>query len=126
MNTKRLAELFRQSAKQDPHQAAVRLFSILSGQHARGRVRHLYFIQSGDTGPVKIGSARDVKCRLGELQIGNHEQLRIVLVIRGAADYESVAHAVFDHLRIRGEWFECTGELQMLLVDLLETRAAAA
>ena len=39
----------------------------------------IYFIQAGD-GPIKIGRALQPLRRLGNLQVGNHEILRLLAV----------------------------------------------
>jgi hypothetical protein len=67
--------------------------------------RLVYFVQSGDVGPVKIGIARDPLARLGELQTGNPEQLHIRHVLPGDRTMESGLHHRFREARIRGEWF---------------------
>jgi hypothetical protein len=65
---------------------------------------YVYFIQAG-SGPIKIGVARDAYSRRNDLQIGNHEPLRVVLAVPGDVAVESSLHAAFASLRIRGEWF---------------------
>ena len=69
---------------------------------------YVYFIQSGDIGPVKIGwTSYGVERRLTELQCGNPEVLHIRRVIDGMSlRDEFEMHKRFSHLRIRGEWFD--------------------
>lgn len=66
----------------------------------------IYFVQLGDSGPVKIGTARNVRTRLAGLQCGTIETLRLIAVIPGARDMEKKLHSQFDEYRLRGEWFE--------------------
>ena len=64
----------------------------------------VYFVQCGDDGPIKIGkSSGDMKRRLGELQVGNPVELRLLVSIPG--DVEQAMHMRFARQRIRGEWF---------------------
>lgn len=63
-----------------------------------------YFIRAGAEGPVKIGLSNDVFDRLCNLQVGHHEELRIIRLIRG--DAEKAMHRRFHANRIRGEWFK--------------------
>jgi hypothetical protein len=65
----------------------------------------IYFVRSGEHGPVKIGFAVSCTVRLAELQCGNPEQLYLVRQIRGERLHEAWFHTQFAHLRIRGEWF---------------------
>ncbi len=62
-----------------------------------------YIVRAGDTDYVKIGRALNVEKRVMELQVGNHEELRIVRKLFG--DDEADFHAKFADRRVRGEWF---------------------
>jgi hypothetical protein len=64
----------------------------------------LYFIRA-EGGPWKIGIAMGPQRRREELQTGNHLQLRLVYSLPGGKSVERAAHAAFEHLRVRGEWF---------------------
>ena len=68
---------------------------------------YIYFIRSGETGPVKIGWVKSsVESRLLALQCGNPEELIICKVLENksiADEYE--LHRRFSKFRIRGEWF---------------------
>jgi hypothetical protein len=89
---------------------------------------HLYFIQAGEGGPIKIGYSADPQERLAMLQVGNHEELRLLAAInystgslgnKTAAHQESVFHRVFNVARIRGEWFKPHAQL-LLAVEWLK------
>lgn len=71
----------------------------------------IYFIQVGTDGPIKIGYAGDVKRRLGELQLANPFELRLVRAVRGNVLLERQIHAIYAHARLRGEWFTPVPEL---------------
>lgn len=66
----------------------------------------VYFIQAGESGPVKIGTATCAWSRLDALQIANHAWLRMLGVMRGWHNEESAIQLRFAAYWIRGEWFE--------------------
>lgn len=68
--------------------------------------QHVYFIQSGDAGAIKIGIARNPEKRLRGLQTSHHEKLHIRVVTSGGAAQEQAYHARFAEHRLHGEWFE--------------------
>jgi hypothetical protein len=66
----------------------------------------VYFIQAGGPkGPVKIGKADDPLQRLSDLQVGNHETLRLIHAVEGGLDREADIHRKFKPLPGRKEWF---------------------
>lgn len=73
----------------------------------------IYFIQCGNSGPIKIGFTTDggLRKRLRSLQIGNHELLRVLKTVCGDHAEERALHSRFASSRIRGEWFHPTDEL---------------
>lgn len=71
----------------------------------------IYFIQSGERGPVKIGMASDIAVRIRGLQTGHYETLRMVGSVDGGRDVEASLHNHFRAVRVRGEWFRGTSEL---------------
>ena len=68
---------------------------------------YLYFIQSGDNGPVKIGKADNVQYRMISLQTGNPERLHLLATfpMEDGLSEEKI-HALLEGYRIRGEWYE--------------------
>lgn len=68
---------------------------------------HLYVIQEGDNGPLKIGIAGHPNRRLGMLQSGNYRRLYLRAVYEGTdtacKQIEHYAHRAFE--RAGGEWF---------------------
>lgn len=70
-----------------------------------GDQRHVYFIQAGENGPVKIGITSCLEQRLSDLQIANHEKLRCLLTISGGQSLEMTLHHVLRSWCIHGEWF---------------------
>ena len=71
----------------------------------------VYLIAAGETGPIKIGHAKDVWRRLSEIQVGHHERLSIVRILDGSSALERALHARFAHLRLAGEWFTRDAEM---------------
>lgn len=89
------------------------------------RDRFVYFIQSGGVkGPIKIGSARDVRARISMLEVGNPRPLTLLATARGGVVLEYGLHRKFRRTRIRGEWFRATAELKQLIVLLSRERTA--
>ena len=78
---------------------------------------HVYIIQEGDGGPVKIGIARNAFWRITDLQCGNFRRLHIRAVFEvadrsTALEIESAAHAELTrHHSLGGEWFDCLPEI---------------
>lgn len=76
----------------------------------RGSWRHVYVVQEGDDGPVKIGIAANAFWRLNELQVGNFRRLRLIAVFscddkRAAYEIEQWAHFQMEERHLGGEWF---------------------
>jgi hypothetical protein len=64
-----------------------------------------YFIQAGDTGPIKIGHASHIERRLSSLQASNHERLYLRGVLPSAQYPEFRVQNMFAKYRLHGEWF---------------------
>lgn len=74
----------------------------------RSEVRNptfVYFIQQGEDGPVKIGTAKDPRVRLSELGCGNPEPLYIRAIVLGDRTTEQQYHHDWAQARLTGEWF---------------------
>ena len=72
----------------------------------------LYAIQAGgESGPVKIGTAKDPDARLKTLQTGNPEPLAGIAAWRALPYEERALHERFAEHRIRGEWFRPAPEV---------------
>lgn len=69
------------------------------------RTGYIYFIQSEDGGPIKIGFSEDPKTRLVALQTHNPAKLQILSVIEGSSDDETRLHKKFADHKVQGEWF---------------------
>lgn len=79
---------------------------------------HVYAIQVGEDGPIKIGIATDPKERLKTLQTAHHRPLRLIgySVVRRswALEWERKVHERIKAHRLQGEWFECHRVVQKL------------
>jgi len=73
----------------------------------------VYFIQSVTTGYIKIGRTIGNKDRLKTLQIGNHDELRLLGTTLQFSEH--ALHKAFAPLRIRGEWFRPHPILRMFI-----------
>lgn len=76
----------------------------------------VYFIQSGDSGPVKIGQARNPLTRIAELQCGNPETLHLRAIVLATNTLERELHYAWKNHAVRGEWF--ADGVQEALVEL--------
>lgn len=87
---------------------------------------YVYLIQSGYTGPIKIGVAKDVNARLCGLQVGNPIELKLITSIgpfnRAKAEaLEKQLHRKFKHKHVRGEWFSRTIDLSSITETDIDT-----
>lgn len=95
---------------------------IMEGVVAReraGATGIVYAItEHDDNSPVKLGycgRGEGIARRLIALQIGNHRQLRVARSFAGDMEMEKMAHAIFAHERIGGEWFRRSARIHALL-----------
>lgn len=77
----------------------------------------VYFIQAGISGPIKIGVTGNPLQRLGQLQTGNAENLRILAIHPGTVGLERALHRYFAPYQLKNEWFDPCEEL----LDLIES-----
>lgn len=76
------------------------------GKRSSAKISRIYFIQSGSSGPIKIGySTSSVKDRLATLQTAHHEKLNLLATMEGARPLEQKIHSQFQSHRLEGEWF---------------------
>lgn len=73
--------------------------------------QYVYFIQRGNSGPVKVGVAKDPKHRLKQLQTGNAEELKLLGTIPGGTELEQILHERFSRDRMKGEWFHPNADI---------------
>lgn len=71
----------------------------------------VYFIRSGEDGPVKIGVTRNVAARVRNLQTGSAHKLIVIRTIEAGEIIERRAHAYFAKFRLHGEWFKYSSQM---------------
>jgi hypothetical protein len=79
----------------------------------RGHI--VYFIQSGDSPQVKIGTTTNLNGRVASMQVGNPEELTVLATHRGDVRLEGVLHQMFLDERLMGEWFLLSDRLEILI-----------
>lgn len=85
-------------------------------------VGHIYVIQEGLDGSVKIGwSENGWDRRLKELQVGNSRKLRLLLVFSGSLETEMTIHGDLENYHIQGEWFTWAPGVRRYLLELLRS-----
>jgi len=69
----------------------------------------LYFIQAGDSGPIKIGvsTLSNMKLRMASIQTSNAEKINVlaVLIVSNPQYLEENLHNYLSEHRMNGEWF---------------------
>lgn len=77
------------------------------------RKDYLYFIQSKETGHIKIGRSVNPEKRIKALQTGSHRQLRLIASFQDMGWREPELHEYLKKWRVSGEWFdvECVGSI---------------
>ena len=79
-------------------------------KNRKNRANHIdgqvYLIGSVADRRVKIGTSRDPRGRLKELQSGNPNPLRILATFQGGRLMEQHLHRVLGRFRVAGEWFD--------------------
>jgi hypothetical protein len=80
----------------------------------------IYFIQQGNSGPIKIGYTKyDLYARFKRLQTGNPLPLRVLAIIDGADTRTEISlHTKFSSCRLNGEWFAPTDELMKFINEI--------
>lgn len=76
----------------------------------------VYFITCRMVNMVKIGCAYNPRRRLDTMQCGCPVELTLEAMLKGSFVEEREYHARFDHLRVRGEWFRITAEIEEIIV----------
>jgi DNA-binding XRE family transcriptional regulator len=86
----------------------------------------IYFVQAGENGAIKIGTAKNVESRLGKMRVDCPHPLMLLAVIEGNADYEQRLHKQFKEYGQRGEWFSPSQELLAFIETLPKPEATPA
>jgi hypothetical protein len=78
----------------------------------------IYFIQAGQDGPIKIGTAKNPLERMATLQVAQPYTLKLLGVYFGIALEEKQLHDEHRDAWIRGEWFHPTPEVLATVTGL--------
>lgn len=89
------------------------------------RLGFVYFVQSGEGGPIKIGWSQDTTRRVAELQTANAHKLVLLGMVPGTMEDEAAMHVHFGHLRMEAEWFQNAPEIHAFIVENGSTPIAA-
>jgi hypothetical protein len=91
----------------------------------RNNPGRVYFIQSGNDGPIKIGTSMNIPVRLAHLRADNPYALYLLGTIPGGSLMEEALHRRFASDRIHNEWFAPTAALLDFIAAVV-VRAEAA
>lgn len=86
---------------------------------ATRKVRVVYFVQDGETGPVKIGWTANFPQRWRMLRLWSAHPLRCRLLVRGEKLLEQRLHRQFSADRLHGEWFGWSIELETFISSVV-------
>ena len=81
----------------------------------------VYVLRAGEY--AKIGRTTNIARRVQELQVGCPIEFEILLCVPGGEEEEKWTLDRFRHLRVRGEWFWLSEELQDWIFAARETRS---
>ena len=71
----------------------------------------VYFIQTGDNGPIKIGASDTPREHVKILQQGNHEELKLIAQIPGDRSLEKKVREDLKAFERGRKWFDATDEV---------------
>ncbi len=88
-------------------------------------ITYIYFIKAVSLNRVKIGMTENIHQRIINLKANSPDELELLKVVRTNSTYptDHAIHALFSHLRVRGEWFSLTSEMQNF-IEQLETNVS--
>lgn len=111
---------YKQLLAQSGAKAKVRMTRVNAIRTAAGEHEffEVYFIQSGDGGPIKIGYSTNVAVRLADLQTASPHDLTLLASLPGGPKLEKVIHRGFDEHRIKGEWFRPAEDLLTFIEEV--------
>ena len=78
---------------------------MASREEKEARKGNIYFIQSGENGPIKIGFSMDVEDRINRLATSRADDLILLASMSGDMQKERALHKRFADCHIRREWF---------------------
>lgn len=90
----------------------------------KDNIGYVYFVVVDEGEAVKIGFATDLLSRVQGLQTGNHQKLSEYFCIRAPAHAERIFQRMFEHEKIRLEWFNHSDEVEQLIDCLQDVELA--
>jgi Meiotically up-regulated gene 113 len=88
------------------------------------KICFVYFIQSGQGGPIKIGKAVNPTQRIGNIQVGNPHEVKLLHCLPDTGATEGRIHGIFEESHLRGEWFRPTCDL-LEFIEALKSKSDA-
>lgn len=77
----------------------------------------VYFIRNNRTASYKIGFSETPEQRVKALQTASEDDLTVVLVMKRAGKgTEAALHSKWEHLKLRGEWFQSDPEIEDYII----------
>jgi transposase len=86
----------------------------------------IYFIQSGENGPIKIGITSNLKSRLSAMQSDCPFKLKLLASFSGSKEDEISLHSEFSDCKLRGEWFNPVSSLESLIESILQNNPSSS
>jgi hypothetical protein len=88
---------------------------------------YVYFIQGDPETPIKVGFTNRVGKRLGELQTGSYQRLRVLAVLPAPRSVETAYHRLLQSERGIGEWFSgpLTDQLMFRVLEIADRMVAS-
>lgn len=80
----------------------------------------IYFVQQGQSGPIKIGRTRNIRGRLDQMANNNSCELLVRALVPGSVMLERELHMRFGRHLLRGEWFHPHPEIVGYIATLPE------
>ena len=82
---------------------------------------YLYLISAIPDGPIKVGVSNDVKRRMASLQASFPFKLLLIkkwnIFGESLFKVESIAHYKLSEHRVQGEWFNCSSDVAINLIE---------
>jgi hypothetical protein len=85
---------------------------------ASGAYPLVYFIQAGNSGPIKIGRTKNAQQRKHHLQLATHHDLTLLAAFKAPFWAEGQLHHFYTQERIRGEWYRPSPRLLRYIEEL--------
>lgn len=85
------------------------------------KISWVYFVQAGEGGPIKIGKAMNPSQRIGNLQVGNPHEVKLLHCLPDTGCTEGRIQGIFEESHLRGEWYNPTPDL-LEFIDALKSK----